>query len=136
MVYMIHLTYCFSFVSQWSQHLTLLLVFTNSNLSVVLIHCYPFPSLCWVIKCHLNWDTVSNLEIVADMMHSTKQSFGTWPYYWGFRLIRFCVSLITSYTYDTHYFLLPYPSFHVFSIFIEHGMINMILRQWNDSIIL
>lgn len=44
--------------------LTSILVFSNSDILIVLIPCYPLPSLNWTLKLPLGWSAASYVEIV------------------------------------------------------------------------
>ena len=100
---MICLAYCY--FSQWLQHfLPSLLVLSNSNILIVLIPSYSFPSLNWVIKLTLNWATVPHIEI-AKRCIPENDLFGQHDYNIQFiDSFRFCVSLILLYNYHWHPF--------------------------------
>ena len=116
---MICLAYCY--FSQWLQHfLPSLLVLSNSNILIVLIPSYSFPSLNWVIKLTLNWATVPHIEI-AKRCIPENDLFGQHDYNIQFiDSFRFCVSLILLYNYHWHpfffFFLLLYLRFRIFLI--------------------
>ena len=117
---MICLAYCY--FSQWLQHfLPSLLVLSNSNILIVLIPSYSFPSLNWVIKLTLNWATVPHIEI-AKRCIPENDLFGQHDYNiqfidsFGFvSVLSYCITTI-----DTHsfffFFLLLYLRFRIFLI--------------------
>ena len=76
--------------------------------------CYPFPSLNWVLKLSLG--TVSHAEIWSDAYQKI--------IFLGNKTIALSLLTLSDFafvlahyiaTYETHSFLLPYLSFHVFS---------------------
>ena len=106
LVYMVGLAYFY--FSQWFQHfLTSLPIFWNSEIVIVLIPLYSFPSLNWVIKLSLNWATVPYMnfakQCILNMIlldNRTQYDFAS-------------VISLSIVTYDTHSFFitLPPPSY-------------------------
>ena len=104
----------FFFFSVSSIFLGVTCIFLNSNVLNVLIPWYPFPSLNWVLKLSINWDTVSHAEIVKQCIPQNNlcgQHDHTNAFIDSFQ---FYVSLITLYSY-----LIWYQFFFVtlFSLF-------------------
>ena len=117
LVYMIRLTsYCFPSVSESQHFLMPLLVFSNSNILIVLTLSYAFLQLGHSIGAHSH----SHVEILKRCIPENNlfgQNYHTIKFLNSFL---FCTSLITLHTYDTYSFLLLYLSFHVFSTFIAN----------------
>ena len=106
--------------------LTSILVFSNSDILIVLIPCYPLPSLNWTLKLPLGWSAVSYVEIVKRCLPKNN-IFGQYDHY-SFINFWFCISRITLYSFlCTHPFCYLYIPAYMF--FQQSLKINNILRQ-------
>lgn len=83
--------------SQWLQHSKL-----NSKILIVQISSNTFPSLNWVVKLSLNWGSVTYEN--HEVMHHQKNFFEHTIL--SVDSCRFCVSLITTYSYRWYPFFL------------------------------
>ena len=106
--------------------LTSILVFSNSDILIVLIPCYPLPSLNWTLKLPLGWSAVSYVEIVKRCLPKNN-IFGQYDHY-SFINFWFCISRIALYSFlCTHPFCYLYIPAYMF--FQQSLKINNILRQ-------
>ena len=72
-VFLWHFVFLFS--QRFLHFLTSLLVFSKSNVLIVLIPSYPLPSFNFALKLSLNWGTVSNAEMVKQCIPHKKYFF-------------------------------------------------------------
>ena len=104
--------------SHWSQYfLTSLLVFSGSNILIVLIPSYPFFLLNCAIKLSLLWGRVLHKEIMKRWILENNP-FGQHDHTVEFNLFRFCVSLYSClFCYFVSTFMIFLHSLQIIHIF-------------------
>ena len=131
LVYVICLIYRFSFFSVITTFLMFLFVFSNSNVLIVPISSYQFPSLNWVHKLSLNWHIVMYVEIVKRCVLQN-QFFEQHDH-----IIEFIDSILFSISYITLKSHLWYPFFLSpnlkIMLFLHLLQTNKILRKMKNN---